>query len=221
MLQPRPFNSLAMSQVPLARPLSQPVRFLRSPALRPPSNRVTFQSALSQCRAILLRARSSLLLKLLRPRRLSSPLLHMFSRPLSSYRAPSSPPLRPLNLLSSRSPRPPLKRHRLMSPSVNKLQALAIERFLGRLSLCQKVVLLKPLALLPPMPPLRHPESLRLLVLQKLDSRRIHSRTRPAIDLSSLSPLPQHLLDLRPPPSRTYQNPRPRRTWHTHRRPRD
>lgn len=210
-----------MSLVLLARPSSQPVRFLRSPALRPPSNRVMFQSPLRLCRATLLRARYSLPVKLLRPRRLSSPLLHMFSRPLSSSRAPSSPPLRSLRLLSSRSSRPPLKRHRLLSPSVNKLPALAIERFLGRLSLCQRVVLLKPLALLPPMPPLRHPELLRLLALQRLDSRRIHSRTQLAIDLSSLSPLPQHLLDLRPPPSRTYQNPRPRRTWHTHRRPRD
>jgi hypothetical protein len=174
-----------------------------------------FPPRLRRCRATLLPARYSLLVKSLQPKRLSSPRLHTHNRPLRPYRLPSKPPLKLLNLRSSRSFHPPAKRHHRLRSLSNSPPVPPIEKFLGRRLLSQRVVLplLKLLVLLLPMRLARHPVSARPLALQRLDSRRIHSRTQLPIDPSSLSLQPQHLLDLRRPRSRTHRPPRLPRTW--------
>jgi hypothetical protein len=169
-------------------------------------------------RATLLPARSSLPVKRLLPRRLSSQLLPMSNRARRPYRLRPSQLLKLFNLRSSRSFHPPAKRHhRLGVPPATRLPVLAIGKFLGRRLLFPRAMLppLKLLVLLPPTQPVRHPVSVRPLALRKLVSRRIHSRTQLPIDLSSLLLLPQHLLDLRLLPSRTRRPPRLPRTWPT------
>jgi hypothetical protein len=149
------------------------------------------------------------------PRQLSRRLLHMLNRALRPYRLLPYPLLTLFNLRSSRSFHPPAKRHHRLRSLSNSPPVPLIGKFLGRRSLYPRVVhrLLKLLVLLLPTQPVRHPVSVRPLALRKVVSRRTHSRTQLPIDLLNLSLLLQHLLDLRPPPSRTRRPPRLPRTW--------
>lgn len=181
-----------------------------------------FPPPLRLCQATRLPARYSLPVKLFRVRRLSKQLLPISNRRLRRYRLQPSPLLKLFNLRFSRSLHPPAQRHRLRHPPATRLPVPPIGKFLGRPLLYPRAMLplLKLLVLLSPTRPLRHLVSVRPPAPQRLDSRRIHSKTQLPIDLSSLSLLLQHLLDLRLLHSRTRRHPRLPRTWltpHQHR----